>query len=102
MRERGGVEGERERERGRERVLTAAAEGVVWYTRLVVYHQLTCFQLVLVYRSRVVTVVALEGGLPVVDVLPKSSKFLKVDSPSSVPVKHPNHQTHRLRVEWSP
>ena len=48
----------------------------------------TCLELILVDGARVISVVALEGGLPVIDVLPESPKLLKVDGSTAVTIKH--------------
>ena len=64
--------------------------------------QLTSFEFIFVNGSRVVSVIALEGGLPVIHVFPESTKLLEVDGPRSVSVKHTNHQPNSLRVERSP
>ena len=63
---------------------------------------ITGLQFHLIDGARVVSVIALEGGLPVVYVLPESTKLLEVDGGGPVSVKHPDHQPHRLRVERSP
>ena len=62
----------------------------------------TCLELLLVNGARVVSVVASEGSLPVIDILPQRPKLLEVDGARAVPVEHPNHQPHRLGVEGSP
>ena len=62
----------------------------------------TCLQLLLVNGTRVIFVIAAKCSLPVVDVLPESPELLEVDGTISVSVKHSNHQSHCLRVEWGP
>ena len=62
----------------------------------------TRLELQFVDGARVVSVIAPEGGLPVVDILPQRSKLLEVDGAVAVSVEHPNHQPHRLWVEGRP
>ena len=84
-------EREKARERGRVRRRVCHMRG-----------SLACLELLLVDGPGLVSVVALEGGLPVVDVFPQRPKLLVVDGARLVSVEHADHQPHCLRVEGSP
>ena len=63
---------------------------------------LACLEFLLVDGPGLVSVVALEGGLPVVDILPQRPKFLEVNGARLVSVEHADHQPDCLWVEGSP
>ena len=62
-----------------------------WRKKLRYEKAYTCLEFLFVNGARVVFVVVPERGLPVVHVLPQSSKLLKVDGAGAIPVEHPNH-----------
>lgn len=60
------------------------------------------FQLIFINGAWAISVVTPKGVLPVCHVFPERLELLEVDGAAVISVKHANHQTNRLWVEWLP
>lgn len=59
-------------------------------------------ELCTVDRTRTVPVKVLEDILPVLDVLPESSKLIESDGPAAVGVKDGHQELDSIEIEWTP